>query len=137
MKEKEDLRPWFLRLFLSAINYKKKKKGGGGYGAPPEDVLQAIQSQVKQRRDSIEEYKKAGRQELADKEQKELEILQSFLPEQMSESDIQKVVDEIIAEVKPTGMQDMGKIMGALGPKLKGKADMNLVSNFVRQRLPS
>ena len=71
------------------------------------------------------------------KEQKELEILQSFLPEQMSESDIQKVVDEIIAEVKPTGMQDMGKIMGALGPKLKGKADMNLVSNFVRQRLPS
>jgi len=122
---------------LSAINYYEIQKGGAGYEATPEDVLQAIQSQVKQRRDSIEEYKKAGRQELADKEQKELEILQSFLPEQMSESDIQKVVDEIIAEVKPTGMQDMGKIMGALGPKLKGKADMNLVSNLVRQRLPS
>jgi len=137
MLAKEELRTSVLRLLLSAINYYEIQKGGAGYEATPEDVLQAIQSQVKQRRDSIEEYKKAGRQELADKEQKELEILQSFLPEQMSESDIQKVVDEIIAEVKPTGMQDMGKIMGALGPKLKGKADMNLVSNFVRQRLPS
>ncbi|KKP94598.1 MAG: hypothetical protein A2152_01180 [Candidatus Levybacteria bacterium RBG_16_35_6] len=137
MLAKEELRTSVLRLLLSAINYYEIQKGGAGYEATPEDVLQAIQSQVKQRRDSIEEYKKAGRQELADKEQKELEILQSFLPEQMSESDIQKVVDEIIAEVKPTGMQDMGKIMGALGPKLKGKADMNLVSNLVRQRLPS
>ena len=137
MLAKEELRTSVLRLLLSAINYDEIQKGGAGYEATPEDVLQAIQSQVKQRRDSIEEYKKAGRQELADKEQKELEILQSFLPEQMSESDIQKVVDEIIAEVKPTGMQDMGKIMGALGPKLKGKADMNLVSNLVRQRLPS
>lgn len=137
MLAKEELRTSVLRLLLSAINYYEIQKGGAGYEATPEDVLQVIQSQVKQRRDSIEEYKKAGRQELADKEQKELEILQNFLPEQMNESDVQKVVDETIAELKPTGMQDMGKVMGALGPKLKGKADMSFVSNLVRQRLSS
>jgi len=137
MLAKDELRTSVLRLLLTSINYLETAKGGAGYEATPEDVLSVIQREVKHRRDSIEEYKKADRQELADKEQKELEILQAFLPEQMSESDVQKIIDETLAEIKPTGVQDMGKVMGALTAKLKGKADMGIVSNLVRQKLTS
>src|SRR3989344_5154963 len=86
MLAKDEIRTSVLRLLLSAINYYEIQKGGAGYVANEEDVLSVIQKEVKQRRDSIEEYKKAERQELVDKEQKELKILQTFLPEQMSES---------------------------------------------------
>jgi uncharacterized protein YqeY len=137
MLAKSELRTSVLRLLLSGINYYEIQKGGAGYEATEEDVMSVIQKEVKQRRDSIEEYKKANRPELADKEQKELEILSTFLPEQMSEVDVQKIIDETFAELKPTGMQDMGKVMGALTAKLKGKADMGMVSNLVRQKLNS
>lgn len=137
MLAKEELKTSVLRLLLSAINYYEIQKGGAGYEATEEDVLSVIQKEVKQRRDSIEEYKKANRPELAEKEQKELQILQEFLPEQMSEDDVKKIVDETLAELKPTGMQDMGKIMSALTAKLKGKADMGIVSRLVREELSS
>lgn len=137
MIARDELRTSVLRLLLSAINYYEIQKGGAGYVATEEDVMSVIAKEVKQRRDSIEEYNKAGRSELADKEQKELEILQKFLPEQMPEDEVKKIVDETFAEVNPSGMQDMGKVMGALTPKLKGKADMGMVSNLVRQKLNS
>jgi uncharacterized protein len=135
MLAKDELRTSVLRLLLSAVNYYEIQKGGAGYEATEEDVMSVIQKEVKQRKDSIEEYKKAQRPELADKEQQELEILQVFLPEQMAEADVQSIVEQTMTQLKPSGMQDMGKVMGALTPKLKGKADMGFVSNLVRQKL--
>ena len=137
MLAKDELKTSVLRMLLSAINYYEIQKGGAGYSATEEDVLSVIQSQAKQRRDSITEYEKAQRQDLADKEKKELEILQEYLPEQIGEEEIQKVVEQIINEVGASAMQDMGKVMGALNAKLKGKADMGLVSKLVSEKLTS
>jgi len=135
MLAKNVLNTSVLRLLLSAINYYEIKKGGAGYEATDEDVLAVIQSQAKQRKDSIEEYKKAARQELADKEAKELEMLQAYLPEQMNENKIREIVQETIREMGATTVTDMGKVMGALMTKLKGKADGNLVSKIVKESL--
>ncbi|MDP2649812.1 MAG: GatB/YqeY domain-containing protein [bacterium] len=124
-----------LRLLLSSLNYYEIHKGGAGYEASEEDVLSVIQKEVKQRKDSIEQFTAAGRQELADKEQKELKILQTYLPEQMSEIQIREIVQETIREIGATSVADMGKVMGALMLKVKGKADGNLVSQVVKNEL--
>lgn len=137
MLAKNALRTSVLRLILSSLNYYEIQKGGAGYSATPEDVLSVIQKEAKQRRDSIEEFNKAGRQELVDKEQQELDILQTFLPQQMGEEEIKSIVEQTISETGATTITDMGKIMGALNAKLKGKADMGLVSTLVRQKLTS
>ena len=135
MMARDELRTSVLRLLLSAINYYEIQKGGAGYSASEEDVLAVIQKEAKQRRDSIEEYKKAERQELVDKESAELNILQAFLPEQMGEDEVKAIVEQTITEVGATSMADMGKLMGALNGKLKGKADMGMVSSIVRSKL--
>ncbi|MBI2032647.1 MAG: GatB/YqeY domain-containing protein [Candidatus Levybacteria bacterium] len=135
MMARDELRTSVLRLLLSSLSYYEIQKGGAGYTASEEDVLSVIQKEAKQRRDSIEEFKKAGRQELVDKETSELEILQSFLPEQMSEDEVKAIVEQAIIETGTTTIADMGKVMGALTGKLKSKADMGFVSNLVRERL--
>lgn len=135
MLARDELKTSVLRLLLSAINYYEIQKGGAGYEATQEDVLTVIQNQAKQRRDSIEEFKKANRQELVDKETKELEILNTYLPAQMGEEEITKLVKEAISQTGATTMADIGKVMGALMPKVKGKADGNLVSKIVREKL--
>ena len=137
MMARDELRTSVLRLLLSAINYYEIQKGGAGYEATDEDVLSVIGSQAKQRRDSIAEFEKAQRMELVDKEKKELEILQAFLPEQMSDDEVKKIVEQTITETGAKSMQDMGKLMGALNVKLKGKADMGIVSSIVRSKLTS
>ena len=96
MLARTELRTSVLRMLLSAINYYEIQKGGAGYSATDEDVLSVIGSQAKQRKDSIAEFEKAGRQELVDKEKAELAILQAFLPEQMSEDEVKKIVFRII-----------------------------------------
>lgn len=137
MLARDELRTSVLRLLLSAINYYEIQKGGAGYEASEEDVMQVIGTQAKQRRDSIAEYEKAERAELVDKEQKELDILSAYLPEQMSEEEVTKIVDQTVTETGASSIQDMGKVMGALNGKFKGKADMGLVSNLVKQKLSS
>jgi len=137
MLAKDELRTSVIRLLLSAINYFEIQKGGAGYSATDEDVLSVIQQQVKQRKDSIEQFKNAGRQELADKERKELEILQKYLPEQMSEEEVKSIIQETINELGASTIQDMGKVMGALNAKLKGKVDMGIVSSLVKFSLSS
>lgn len=124
-----------LRMLLSAINYYEIGKGGAGYSASEEDILNVLQKEVKQHRDSIEQFAKANRQDLVDKETKELKILQEYLPQQMSEEEIKKLVTDAIAQTHATSMQDIGKIMGVLMPKVKGKADGNLVNKIVREKL--
>ncbi|OGH11646.1 MAG: hypothetical protein A3B38_02930 [Candidatus Levybacteria bacterium RIFCSPLOWO2_01_FULL_36_13] len=137
MLAKDELKTSVLRILLSAINYYEIQKGGAGYSATDEDVLSVIGSQAKQRRDSIAEFEKAQRLELAEKEKKELEILQEYLPEQMGEDEVIRIIEQTISETRASSITDMGKVMGALGPKLKGKADMGMVSQIVREKLNS
>ena len=132
MLAKNELKTSVLRLLLSAINYFEINKGGAGYEASEEDVSTVLQQQVKQRRDSIEQFKAGRRQDLVDKEQKELEILQTYLPAQMSEEEIRTIVKETITQTGASSMSDMGRVMGALMPKVKGRADGNLVSKIVK-----
>lgn len=137
MLAKDELKTSVLRMLLSAINYYEIQKGGAGYSATEEDVLTVIATQAKQRRDSIEQFKNAGRQELADKEQKELDLLTEYLPEQMSEEEITKLVKEAISKTGASTMADIGKVMGTLMPSVKGKADGNLISSIVKKELTS
>lgn len=135
MLAKDELKTSVLRMLLSAISYFETEKGGAGYEANEEEVLTMISKQAKQRQDSITEFEKAGRQELADKEKKELEILQKYLPEQLSEEEIRKLVEEAVSQTGAASMADMGKVMGVLMPKVKGKADGNLINKIVRESL--
>ncbi len=135
MLAKDTLRTSVLRMVISGIGYFETNKGGAGYEASDEDVLAVIQKEVKQHRDSIEQFQNAGRSDLVDKETAELEILKKYLPEQMGESDIRILVKEVIGLTQASGMSDMGKIMGALMPRLKGKADGNLVGKIVKEEL--
>lgn len=135
MLAKSELKTSVLRMLISAIGYYETEKGGAGYEATEDDVATVISKQAKQRHDSIAEFEKAGRQELADKEKKELEILQKYLPKQLSEDEVKKLVEEAISQTEASSMADMGKVMGALMSKVKGKADGNLVSKLVREKL--
>jgi len=123
-----------LRMLISAIGYLEIQKGLG-YQASEEDIMSAIEKQVKQRKDSIEQYEKAGRNDLVDKEKKELELLEKYLPEQIGEEEIRNLIKEAISQTGATTMADMGNVMGALMPKTKGKADGSLVSKIVREEL--
>src|SRR5260221_5856878 len=135
MKNRDELQKSVLRMLLSAVTYYEINKGGAGYEATDEDVLVVIDRQVKQRKDSIEQFEKAGRQELADKEKAEMAILQKYLPEQMSEDDARMIIKETITSLGNVSMPDIGKVMGAIMPKVKGKADGGLVGKIVREEL--
>lgn len=135
MLAKDELKTSVIRFVLSGITYYEIQKGGAGYEATDEDVLTVINKEVKQRKDSIEQFTAGGRQDLVDKEKAELAILESYLPEQMSEEEVQKYVTEAVAETNASTPQDMGKVMSALMPKVKGKADGSLVSRLVREAL--
>lgn len=140
---KDEVKKSTLRLLLSAIGYyeiqkglpRRVKAGGAGYEANDEDVLAVLQKEAKQHRDSIDQFANANREELVEKEKKELEILESYLPAQMSEEEVKKLVAEAVAQTGATSAQEMGKVMGALMPKVKGKADGGLVSKMVRESL--
>ena len=135
MLDKDQLLMQVIRFILSGVTYYEINKGGAGYEATDEDVLAVINKEVKQRKDSIEQFKQGNRQDLVDKETAELAILQSYLPEQMSEEEVKKYVDEAVVETNASTPQDMGKVMSALMPKVKGKADGSLISKLVREAL--
>lgn len=124
-----------LRMVISALSYYEIEKGGAGFEATEEDIQAVLQKQAKQRRDSIEQFKAGGRDELAAKETKELELIESYLPQQMSEEEVKKLVDEAIAQTGAASAADMGKVMESLMPKVKGNADGSLVSRLVKEKL--
>jgi uncharacterized protein YqeY len=124
-----------LRMIISALGYYEINKGGAGYEATDEDVMAVLQKEAKQRRDSIEQFTTGNRPELAEKEQKELAIIQTYLPAQMGDDEIRSFVREAIAQTDASTPADMGKVIGALMPKTKGKADGALVSQIVREEL--
>jgi uncharacterized protein YqeY len=124
-----------VRMLKSAIQYFEIQKGGAGYEASDEDVIEVVGKEIKKRKESIELYEKGGRQELADKEKREMEILQKYLPEQLSEEEVHKLIDSAVSQAGASTMQDMGKVMGILSPQIKGKADGGMVSAIVREKL--
>lgn len=135
MLAKDEARLSTIRMLKSAVQYYEIQKGGAGYTATDEDVVEVVGREIKKRKESIEMYIKGNRQELADKETLEMETLKAYLPEQMSEEDVKKLIDDAIASSGATTMQDMGKVMGILSPQIKGKADGGMVSTLVREKL--
>lgn len=98
-------------------------------------ALSILDKMVKQRRDSASQYRDAGREELAAQEDSEIAVIQEFLPEQLSAADIESLIDEALAGIDATGMAAMGPLMGAIKPKLQGRADMGEVSKLVKAKL--
>jgi len=98
-------------------------------------LLAVLDKMVKQRRDSINQYENAGRQELADVEQAEIEVIQEFLPEPLSDEELTVMIDEAIAASGAESMRDMGKVMGILKPKIQGRADVGAVSGMIKGKL--
>lgn len=132
MRAKEKARLAVIRLTLAAI---KQKEIDEQISLSDEQVLAVLEKMVKQRRDSIKQYEDAGRQELADQEQSEIVILQDYLPEQMDATEVEAIIAEIVANTGASGPQDMGKVMGALKPRIQGRADMGQASQLVKAKL--
>jgi len=100
-----------------------------------EEVISVIEKQIKNRKDSAEQYKNAGREDLAEQEEEEIKVLIKYLPEQLSKKEIEKIVDEVIKEIGAESKSDFGKVMGKIMTKVKGKADGNLVKKIVQEKL--
>ena len=100
-----------------------------------DEVIAIIAKQIKTRKESILEFEKGNRQDLIDNTKKEIEILNAYMPEQMTIEEVEKVIVDAFAKINPTGPSDMGKIMGMITPILKGKADMSEVSKMIREKL--
>ena len=98
-------------------------------------LIDVVNKQIKMRKDSIAEFEKGNRQDLVEATQNEINILLNYLPEQLSQEEVSKIIDEIFDEVKPEGQKDMGKVMKEAQAKLKGKADMKEVSSIIKEKL--
>jgi uncharacterized protein YqeY len=120
----------FLRAEMMNVAIAKRKKT-----LDDNDVISIIQKQIKQHQDSIEQFKKGSRQDLIDKETRELEILKSYLPPQLSCDEIKKIIEEAVVSTGALGMKDMGKVMKEVTAKIAQGADGKLVSDLVRERL--
>ena len=135
MKAQDAARTSTLRMVKAAI-MNREKEGGGEL--TDEDVQKLLRTQVKQRRDSVEQYQKANRQDLAEKEQSEIAIIEGYLPQSASQEEIDQAVADAIAETGASSMKDMGGVMKAAMAKLAGKnADGKMVSETVKAKLNS
>ena len=115
---------------------KKISLGSGGKGdLSEEQIIEVVSGEVKKRKDSIVFYEEGGRKELAEKEQEEIKILEKYLPEQMSEEELEKEIKKIISSLGEVSAKDFGRVMGAIMPKFKGKADGNAVTAIVKKIL--
>ena len=124
-----------LRMLDSMIKNTEIEKMKKEEGLSDEEAQAVIVRAVKQRRDSVEQYKAGGREDLAEKERKEIEILSAYMSEQLGEDKIREIVKAVIAETGATSKADMGKVMGAAMGKLKGQADGNVVKKIVEEEL--
>jgi len=134
MKSKDKDRLSVIRMVKGAmqlehINQKKEMN--------EELLIDVVSKQIKMRKDSIEEFKKGNRDDLIEKTQSEIDILNEYLPKQLTEEEVDEIIDAAIKEINPTSAKEMGLIMKEVSPKLKGKADMKIVSNKIRERLTS
>ena len=132
MRAKESARLSTIRLLLAAI---KQREVDERIELDDAAVLAVIEKMIKQRRESIAQFEKASRTDLAEAEKAEIQVLSAYLPAQMGDAEIQKEIDSVISATGAAGAKDMGKVMGALKSKLAGKADMGKVSALVKAKL--
>jgi uncharacterized protein YqeY len=132
MRSKDKDRLGTLRLITAAI---KQKEVDERIDMDDAAVIAVLEKMVKQRKDSINQYSQAGRDDLAAKEQAELDLIQTYLPEQMSEAELEAIISKALADTGASSMKDMGKLMAAVKPLVAGKADMGLVSKIVKAKL--
>jgi len=116
-------------ISLEEINTKKE--------LTDDDIIGIIAKQIKTRKESIIEFEKGNRQDLIDQTKREIDILNKYMPEQLSEEEVLEIIEKIFNEINPTGMSDMGKIMKEAGNSLKGRADMSFVSKIIKDKLNS
>jgi len=132
MKAREADRLAAIRLLLSEV---KRREVDERITLDDAGVIAVVEKMIKQRKDSISQYEKAARQDLADKEKFEIGILEAYLPQQLSAAEVDAIVAEAIAATGAKGAADMGKVMGVVKPKLAGRADMGKVSGLVKAKL--
>jgi uncharacterized protein YqeY len=132
MKNKDTIRLSVIRLAKAAVMNLEIARG---HQLSDEEVIEVLAKEAKQRNDSIVEFEKGGRQDLVEKLKKEIQIVQEYLPAQLGEPELRKLIQEVIAEVGASGKKDMNKVMPVLMPKVKGKADGKLVNQIVNSML--
>jgi len=132
MKAKDSATLKAVRMIVEAI---KQKEVDTREDLDDQGILAVIQKMVKQRKDSIDQFTQAGRGDLVAVEEAELKVINLYMPKQLSENEIECVVDQVISQTGASGMQDMGKLMGVLKAELSGKADMGIVSKIIKSKL--
>ena len=134
MKAKDKERLGTIRMVMAAI---KQREIDEKIELGDDDILAILTKMVKQRKDAQKQYEDAARPDLAEKEAAEIKVIEDFLPQALSEDEVAELITQAIAEAQPAGMQDMGRVMGVLKPKIQGRADMGKVSGLVRAKLNS
>jgi hypothetical protein len=132
MRAKDSARLSTVRLLLAAM---KQKEVDERVELTDADVVAIVERMIKQRRESVAQFEKASRQDLADKEKAEIVVLSAYLPQRLGDAEIQKEINSVIAETGAAGAKDMGKVMAALKARLAGRADMGAVSGLVKAKL--
>ena len=137
MKDKEALAVSTLRLIRAAVKDRDIAARTKGYadGISDDEILSLLQSMIKQRNESIKAFKKGGRMELVEQEAGEIAVIERFLPRQMSDDEVEKEVDTVIAEFNALTLKDMGKVMGALKERFPGSMDFSKASGFLKEKL--
>lgn len=134
MKARDEIKISALRMFKSAV-MKFEVSGKEKVEATDDDVLKILKKEVKQRRDSIEQFEAGGRKDLADVERAQLAILEAYLPNEMTEDQIRTIVEQVILQLNAKGPSDMGKVMGMVMGKVSGQADGSVVKRVVQKVL--
>ena len=132
MKAQDKLKLSVIRMVKSSIQMEELNKKRE---LTDEEVIDVISKQIKTRKDSINEFTKGGREDLIESTSKEIEILLTYLPKQLSEEEINNIIDKVFEEIKPSSPKDMGKVMKTVTPLVKGKADMGMVSSIIKNKL--
>ena len=132
MKTQDKVRLSVIRMVKGAIQMSELNKK---HELSDEEVIEVISKEIKSRKDSINEFKKGGREDLVEKTQSEIDILSEYLPKQLTEEELNEIIDKVFEEVKPESSKDMGKVMKELKPQVNGKADMGLVSKIVKEKI--
>lgn len=132
MRAKDSARLGAIRLLQAAI---KQREVDERIELDDTQVIEAIEKMLKQRRDSIEAYEKANRQDLVDVEKFEVSVLQTYLPQAFTDDEVKAILEKVITETAASGMKDMGKVMAAVKPLVVGRADMGKISGLIKARL--
>lgn len=132
MKNKDSFKLSVIRMLKGAIQLEKINKKRD---LTDEEVIDVISKQIKLRKDSINEFTKAGRNDLVENTKKEVEILNEYMPEQLSSEEVNKIIDEAFLKLNPTSSKDMGLIIKEISPKVKGRTDMGEVSKIIKDKL--